>query len=338
MQSLVDHRFLVTGRLRPDVTPEQATADLALISGHVRAAHRDIPLIGKSAMVRPLLEDVEENARQTLNVLSAATSCMLVARGAEQRACDRHGARWRPPALDARAADREPARVRGRRRSPTGAGVWLRWSGSRKRDGDISRVESIQIDGPEVLFAAGLIVLSALPAGGFGSVAQRDERLLARLQESGRGTSMAHGRVRLLKVLLTLEVGLTVALLVGAGLLLKSYERLRSWEMGRTTREVLTMRIALFGGRLRDSSERVNFFSDLLRRVRTLPGVDAAGIVQPVPGQGDPGRGAVHDCRASSVRCGEDRGGSRSLGRIRVFCRDGYPHGARARLQCRQAA
>jgi hypothetical protein len=93
----------------------------------------------------------------------------------------------------------------------------------------MSRVESIQTDGPVVLFAAGLIVVSALSAGQIGSLTRCDERLLATLQESGRGTSMAIGRTRLIQVLLTLEVGLTVVLLVGAGLLLKSYQRLEDW-------------------------------------------------------------------------------------------------------------
>jgi len=97
---------------------------------------------------------------------------------------------------------------------------------------------------------------------------------------------MAGGRVRLRKALLMVEVGLTVVLLVGAGLLLKSYERLRSSDIGCTTHNVLTMQIALFGGAFNDRALKVNFFSDFLERVRALPGVDAAGIVQAVPGQG----------------------------------------------------
>ena len=299
MESLVHHSFAVTGRLRPDVTPEQATADLALVSRRVRIAHRDIPVIGKSAMVRPLLEDMEGNARQTLYVLFAATSCMLViaclnvanllvARGAARRR--EHAIRLalgggRLRLMREQLLESLLVCVGG-----GAAGLALAWAAVQwlaKARPEMSRVESIQIDGPAVLFAAGLIVVSALSAGGIGSLAGREDRLLARLQESGRGTSMAIGRVRLLKVLLTLEVGLTAVLLVGAGLLLKSYERLRSSDMGCATREVLTMRIALFGSRFRDQGQRVNFFSDFLSRVRALPGVDAAGIVQAVPGQGD---------------------------------------------------
>jgi predicted permease len=298
MESLVHHPFAVTGRLRPDVTPEQATADLALITRRVNDAHRDIPVIGKSAIARPLLEDMEVNARQTLYVLFAATSCMLliaclnvanllVARGAARSR--EHAIRMALGGGGRRLMESVLVCVGG-----GAAGMALAWAAVEwltKVRPEMSRVESIQIDGPVVLFASGLIALCALAAGAIGSVAQRDERLLVTLQESGRGTSMANGRVRLLKVLLTLEVGLTVVLLVGAGLLVKSYERLRSSDMGCTTNEVLTMRIALFGGRFNDRSERVNFFSDFLSRVRALPGVDAAAIVQAVPGQGDWGDG-----------------------------------------------
>jgi len=92
--------------------------------------------------------------------------------------------------------------------------------------------------------------------------------------------------VRLRKTLLAIEVGLTVVLLVCAGLLLKSFERLRSSDMGCATHNVLTVRIGLFGGKYNDRAPKVTFFSELLTRVRALPGVDAAGFVQAVPGQG----------------------------------------------------
>jgi putative ABC transport system permease protein len=88
------------------------------------------------------------------------------------------------------------------------------------------------------------------------------------------------------KVLLTLEVGLTVMLLLGAGLLLKSYERLRSADMGCITQNVITMHLGLPDARYSTPSLRANFYDRLLERVRALPGVDAAGFVTAVPGQG----------------------------------------------------
>src|SRR6202030_2365832 len=79
---------------------------------------------------------------------------------------------------------------------------------------------------------------------------------------------------------------LTVVLLVTAGLLLKSYGRLRSADLGCVTSNVLTMRLSLFGPNNREPAQLVNFERALLARVRALPGVDAAGFVQAVPGQG----------------------------------------------------
>jgi putative ABC transport system permease protein len=81
-------------------------------------------------------------------------------------------------------------------------------------------------------------------------------------------------------------VGLTVVLLIAAGLLLKSYAKLRASDLGCTTKNVLTMRINLFGGSYREPVQRVNFYTALLDRVRALPGVEAAGFTRHVPGQG----------------------------------------------------
>ena len=255
-------------------------------------------MIGRSAIVRPLLEDMVVDARQTLYVLFAATGCMLliaclnvanllVARGASRRR--EHAIRMalgggRVRLLREHLMESLLLCVGG-----GGAGLALAWGAVEwlaKARPDMSRVEAVHIDGPVLLFAGGLVALCTLIAGAIGSLTQRDARLLTTLQESGRGASMGNGRVRLRKALLMLEVGLTVVLLVGAGLLMKSYAQLRSADMGCTTSNVLTMRIALFGGPFNDRAAKVNFFSDFLARLRALPGVDAAGIVQAVPGQG----------------------------------------------------
>jgi putative ABC transport system permease protein len=88
------------------------------------------------------------------------------------------------------------------------------------------------------------------------------------------------------KGLMAIEVGLTVVLLIGAGLLFKSYERLRSADMGCITQNVLTMHLGLPDARYATPARRANFFDTLLARVRGLPGVHAAGFVTVAPGQG----------------------------------------------------
>ena len=109
-------------------------------------------------------------------------------------------------------------------------------------------------------------------AGLISAVTVRDRQLLATLHEASRSASGSQSRATLRRVLLTLEVGLTVVLLIGAGLLLKSYQRLRSADMGCATQNVLTMRIGLPGARYKTPGPApVNFFNDLLPRVRAFP-------------------------------------------------------------------
>jgi predicted permease len=111
--------------------------------------------------------------------------------------------------------------------------------------------------------------------------------VLSTLHESSRGYSAGSGRARLRKALLALEVGLTVVLLMGAGLLVRSYQRLRSTNLGCATENVLTMRINLPGARYKlPGPAPTSFYEALLERVRALPGVEAAAFVTGVPGQG----------------------------------------------------
>ena len=303
MQSLGNHQFQVTGRLRPGVSAEQATADLALIARRLHDAHLDNAFVGKSAVVRPLLDDMVVDARRPLYVLFAATGCvmliaclnvanLLVARGAARRKEQAirmalGGGRLR--LLREHLMESLLLSVAG-----GAAGILLAWGALvwlTSTRTDMSRVEAVHIDGVVMAFTAGLIALCALFAGVIGSLVSRDALLLASLQESSRAASAGQGRVRLRKTLLALEVGLTVVLLVGAGLLLKSYERLRSSDMGCITHNVLTMRIGLFGAHYNEPAQRVNFFSELLTRVRALPGADGAGFVEALPGQGHWGDG-----------------------------------------------
>jgi len=151
---------------------------------------------------------------------------------------------------------------------------------------DMSRVESIHVDGVVAAFTVGVIVLCALFSGLIAAFSASDKRILSAPHEASRPGSGGSARATLRKVLLTVEVGLTVILLVGAGLLIKSYERLRSADMGCITQDVITMHLGLPDARYATLAQRANFYDTLLERVRALPGVDAAGFATVVPGQG----------------------------------------------------
>src|SRR6266699_1473848 len=129
---------------------------------------------------------------------------------------------------------------------------------------DMSRVESIHIDGVVAAFTVGVIVLCALFSGLIAAFSASDKRILGALHEASRSVSGGSARATLRKVLLTLEVGLTVILLIGAGLLLKSYERLRSADMGCLTQDVITMHLGIPDARYATPAKRANFYDTLL--------------------------------------------------------------------------
>ena len=294
-----NHMFRVVGRLKPGVSPQQAVADLSVISRRIHDAHLDTPFVNAAANSRPLLEHMVGDLKRPLYVLLAATGCLLliacmnVANLLVARAVARRKELAIRTALGGGRLRLLRERLMESLLLSAGGGVLglllaygaLQWL-TRTRQ-DMSRIESIHIDAVVAAFTIGVIALCALFAGLISALTVRDKQLLATLHESSRSASGGQSRATLRRVLLTVEVGLTVVLLTGAGLLLKSYERLRSADMGCATENVLTMRIGLPGARYKTPGPApAEFFDTLLARVRALPGVDAAGLVTAVPGQG----------------------------------------------------
>jgi predicted permease len=299
MTAMSAHQFQVIGRLKPGVTASQGVADLSVITRRMHDLHLDNPYVSRAAAIRPLLEDMVGEIKRPLYVLLAATFCvlliaclnvanLLVARAAARRKelairSALGGGRMR--LLREQLMESLLLSLAGGVAGLLLAFGGLQWLVSARTD--MSRVESIHTDGAVAVFALGLIVLCSLFAGLTSSLRSKGDQTLVSLQDSVRGSSAGQGRARLRMALLTAEVGLTVVLLIGAGLLLKSYTRLRSSDLGCITKNVLTMRLDLIGNRYREPAQLVNFYTVLLTRVRALPGVDAAGFVQAVPGQGD---------------------------------------------------
>jgi len=298
MQVLDSHDYVVVGRLNPGVTQAQATSELSVV---VRQLHdRDLnnPFISKAANSRPLLDDLVGDIKTSLYVLLAATFCvlliaclnvasLLVARGTSRRKelairSALGGSRWRLLGEHLTESFLLSA-VGGLLGLPMAYAV-LQWFVATRPD--VSRVETVHVDFMVAGFVMGLIFLCALVSGLTSSASINGEQVLSALQQSSRSNSAGLERVRLRKWLLSLEVGLTVMLLIGAGLLLKSYDQLRSSSLGCVTDNVLTMRFSLPEAQYAKPAQRVAFFEGLIELVRALPGIQSAGLVRAVPGQG----------------------------------------------------
>jgi predicted permease len=298
MRSLSTHMFRVVGRLKPGVSASQGVADLSIISQRIHNEHLNDPFIFRSATSRPLLDHIVGDIEKPLYMLLAATFCLLLIAclNVANLLVARAAARRKELAIRTVLGGGWLRLVRERLMeslllSAAGGGLGLllafgavHWL-TRTRD-DMSRVGSIHIDGVVALFTVGIVVLCALFSGLIAAFSVSDKRILGALHEASRSVSGSSARTSLRKMLLTLEVGLTVILLIGAGLLLKSYGRLRSADMGCITQDLITMHLGLPDARYATPALRANFYDTLFERVRALPGVDAASFVTFVPGQG----------------------------------------------------
>ena len=298
MTTLSNHLFRAVGRLKPGVSAAQGTAELNNISRQLHNAHLDDPFVMKGARSRPLLDAVVGDIKTPLYVLLGATFCLLAIAclNVANLLVARAAARRKELAIRTALGGGLARLVRERLveslllSAASGTlGLGLAWGALAwlvRTRADMSRVGSVHIDGVVAVFTAGVVVLCAVFSGVISAFSAGDKRILNVLSETSRSASGSPGRAMLRKVLLTVEVGLTAMLLIGAGLLMKSYERLRSNDMGCATDNVLTMHIGLPDARYTTPAERANFFDTLLERVRALPGASAAGFTNATPGQG----------------------------------------------------
>lgn len=298
METLDSHGFMEVGRLKPGVSEGEARAELSLITRRIQEAHRDNPFISKAANTRPLLEDMVGDVKAPLLMLLMATGCflliaclnvasLLVAREASKRReiairAALGGGRWR--LLAEHLTESLVLSVAGGAAGLLIAYALIQWFVTTQQD--MSRIEAIHIDSAVAIFAVGLVFLCALFSGLTSSITVKSGEILPALQQGTRSCSAGQTSMRLRKWLLAAEVSLTVVLLIGSGLLLKSYERLRSTNLGCVTDNVLTMSISLPEAAYSEGTQRVNFYQTLLERVRSLPGVQAAALTRVVPGGG----------------------------------------------------
>jgi predicted permease len=297
MQTFEDHEFLAVAQLLPGTTLTSFVDRLRGVQKQIKTDHAS-PSIHPSVAGRSMLDDAVHDYKTPLYVLLAATGCVLLiaclnvasllvartsARGKEMaiRAA-LGGGRWR--LIREQLTESLLLSLAG-----GAAGIFLAWGALiwlvRTRH-DMNRVEAIHIDGVVAAFTVVAIVACAVFSGLISALSADGKEMLTALQESSRTHSAGHARASLRRGLLVLEVGLTVMLLIGAGLLLKSYQRFRSVDLGVPADNVLTMRIGLPDVRYKEDTQRVAFFESLIERVRTLPGVQAAGLVSSAPGQG----------------------------------------------------
>ncbi len=150
---------------------------------------------------------------------------------------------------------------------------------------ELPRLSAMSVDGSVFVFALAITLSIGLVIGLIPALHSHRVDLHTGLRESSRSTARGHQGTR--RALVVAEVALALVLLVSAGLLLRSLERLFAVAPGFHASNVLTMQVQTSGRPFDDDNTNRRFFAQALESVRQVPGVTAAGFTSQLPLSGD---------------------------------------------------
>ena len=286
--------YELAGRLNDGVTLEQARSDAEAIAARLSEQYADLNK-GWVLRVVPLSEQLLGNTRGSLFALFGAVCFVLLIACANvaNLLLARAGARQKEIAVRS-ALGASPAAliaqllVESVLLSFTGGliGLGLAWLAIRAviRYGpaDLPRLSELSIDPVVVAFTFGLALLTGVMFGLVPALTSARLDLNSVLRASGRGNSGDAARSFLRNALVVAEVALTMVLLTGCGLLLRSLWTLEQVDRGYQVNQLLTFKITLPEVRYKEMAV-ARFYQRLLENIETLPGVETAAMTRDVP-------------------------------------------------------
>ena len=292
------HFLRTYGRLAPAVTIEQARAEMQVVDQNL-AAQNPAESKNRSTVLYPLHERIVGETRRSLYILFAAVSFVLLI------ACANFA-----NLLLARAAERQREFVI---RGALGAGRWrlmrqllieslllslaggaaavlLAYWGTNLlvsfKPENLPRLSEIGVDGRVLGFTLGISILTGLIFGLVPAWAASRGRAGDALKEGGRSATAGSARQRLRSTFVVVELAVALVLLVGAGLLVKTFWKLSSVEPGFNPDHLITMRVELPETRYKEVAPQTRFRKQVLSGMNSLPGVQAA-MISELPLSGD---------------------------------------------------
>jgi predicted permease len=291
------HFSRVVARLRPDVSLQSALSQVGAVQYQIHLQNLNAP-VAEDVASKTLLEDLAGNVKKPLSILLWAVGCVLLigCLNVANLLVARAAARQKETAIRSALGARRMTLIREQLLESLlvslagGAAGMLfsmaatKWLVSTWRN--LPSAQGIHADGVVLGFACALIFATALLVGLVPAISSTRKGAVAALQVSSRSAAGSQSRTALRKTLLTVEIATTVVLLIAAGLLLRSFWRLRTTDVGCVTNNVLTMGYSLPATKY-DTPEKLDAFNEsLLARLRVMPGVRAAALGSVVPGAG----------------------------------------------------
>ncbi len=288
--------LLVTGRLKSGATLPQVNEQLKVVSARYSTANPEKVDANAGIFARFLQEDLVGNQRPTFFVLLAAVGVVLLIACANvaNLFLVRLTARRKEIAIRAALGATRGSIVRQFLTESTllsvCAGllgsliaVWAVGTLSRVAGDLLPRAREISLDLPVLGFALALSVLTGLALGFMPAWQASRADVNDTLKDATRGNTGGRAAGRLRSALFVGEVALSLVLLIGAGLLLRSFARLQNVNPGFQPEHLVTFNLQLSPGQYPDVDRQSRFHQQLLERLAAIPGVTATGGINNLP-------------------------------------------------------
>jgi len=290
-----EHHSVVIARLKPGVDVTQAQAEMDTISQRLEQLYPADDK-GWGARVVPLHQDLVHDIRPALLVLLGAVAfvlliaCANVANLALARTFSRQkeiairaalgASAWRVlrQVLTESVILAVIGGVLGLLLAPFGQRLILSFLGN-QTPGALT----VHLDLKVLAFTVCISVITGIFAGVLPAVRLAKSDVNQSLKQGLGRTDMSSGRHSTRRILVVAEVALSLVLLVGAGLMIRSFQQLQNVAPGFDSHGVLTMTPAVARVKFSQPAQQINFFDQVLQRVRALPGVESAGVIDDVP-------------------------------------------------------
>jgi putative ABC transport system permease protein len=289
------HTNLVIARLKPGVGLAQADAEMKLITRRLEQQYPESNT-GWGASVSPLSEQAVGEVRPALEVFAAVVAFVLLIACANVASLllVRNSARQKELAIR-RAMGAASGRLLRQLLTESLllallgglAGLLLAFGAVHALVAigpeALPRLEEIRLDGRALAFTLAVSLSTGLLCGLIPAIQPRGAAPYDVLKTEGRGSAGNRGRIRAQQVLVAAEIALSMVLLAGAGLLMRSYWRLQSVDPGFRPERVLNLQITAPVGKYPQAVQIAEFFRQVTDRIAALPGVKAAGGISAPP-------------------------------------------------------